>query len=56
MANITVGMPEFLLVYSMYMYNVSWGLSILTLSLAIVGRLVSTLVIYGNQKQNDLGS
>lgn len=51
---ITIGMPEFLLIYSMYMYNVSWGISILTLAIAMTGRLVSTLVDYGKQKQDGL--
>ena len=51
---ITIGMPEFLLVYSLCMYNVSWGLSILTLVMALIGRIASTLVEHGNQKQDGL--
>ena len=54
MSNITIGMPEFLLLYSVSMYNQSWGLSVLALSLALVGRAVSKLVDYGKQKQNSL--
>ena len=52
MSKITLGMPEVLLFYSLYMYNISWGLSILTLALALLGRLASTLVEYGDKKQN----
>ena len=49
MAKITIGMPELLLFYSLFMYDISWGLSILTLAMALIGRLASTLVEHGNQ-------
>ena len=52
-SRITIGMPEFLLLYSMFMYNHSWNLSVLALFLAIIGRSAQSLVDYGN-KQNDL--
>jgi hypothetical protein len=54
MHKITIGMPEFLLIYSLYMYDISWGLSIFALVIALIGRTVNTLVEYGNQKQNGL--
>jgi hypothetical protein len=54
MINITIGMPEFLLLFSAAMYNQSWGLSILALSLAIIGRTTSNLVDYGKKNQDNL--
>ena len=54
MTRITIGMPEFLLAYSFMMYNVSWGLSVLTLTIAIISRLAKALVDYGDKKQNEL--
>ena len=54
MTNITIGMPEFLLLFSVAMYNQSWGLSILAFSLAIVGRATSNLVDYGKKNQDNL--
>ena len=54
MTKITIGMPEFLLAYSFCMYNASWGLSVLTLTIAVISRLASTLVDYGDKKQDGL--
>ncbi len=54
MLRITIGMPEFLLAYSYFMYNVSWGLSVLALTIAIISRVTNVLVDYGNKKQDEL--
>ena len=54
MTNITIGMPEFLLLFSVAMYNQSWGLSILAFSVAIVSRATSNLVDYGKKNQDNL--
>lgn len=50
---ITIGMPEFLLLYSLAMFNVSWSISVITLILALASRSIDTLVEHGSQQKKD---
>ena len=54
MIRFNFGFPEALLLYSFFIFNQSWSISMAALVMAVVGRVCTSMVNYGKKEENDL--